>query len=360
MSFNYAIRWLVVAFLLSGVCSHAAASTVREMTRIRGEGQFLLSGLGLVAGLRGTGDDGKELAVARPMAALLKEAGNELASPREFSKSKSIALVWVTATIPESGARADDTLDVSLATVYSASSLAGGRLIATILRGSIPGQSAMMIAEGIVDIESPDMLTTGRVRKGGKMLVDFLGPPIVDTFDLIIDAPFAGWATASQLQIAINGKADPINNAAALAIDDRTVQITIPKAERGNIAGFLADVFSAEVNPELLDLPAQVIVNQRIGAIIITGDVQIQPTAMTHKDLSINTFTPPPVGTALNPLQNSTAWTDLKTQATPAQTSKLADLINAFKQLNIPISEQINLLHLLKKSGNLQAQIVID
>lgn len=355
-----ALRSLCMVILLANGISQAFATTVREMTRVRGEGQFLLSGLGLVAGLRGTGDDGKELAVARPMSALLKEAGNELGSPREFSKSKSVALVWVTAVIPESGARADDRLDVSIATIYSASSLAGGRLIATILRGSIPGQSAMMIAEGAVDIESPDTLTTGRVREGGRMLVDFLGPEITDTFDLIIDAPFAGWSTASQLQIAINGKADPIDNAAALAIDERTVQITIPKAERGNRAGFLADVFAAEVNPELLDLPAQVVVNQRVGAIIITGEVQIQPVAITHKDLAITTFTPPPVGTALNPLPTTTNWTDLKTEANPTQTAKLADLINAFKQLNIPISEQVNLLQMLKKSGKLQARLIID
>jgi len=36
-----------------------------------------------------------------------------------------------------------------------------------------------------------------------------------------------------------------------------------------------------------LDLPAQVIVNQRSGVIVITGDVEISPGLVTHKDLVI-------------------------------------------------------------------------
>jgi len=336
MRISKSIAALAAACCVWATAVQSPATTVRELTRIKGEGQFMLSGLGLVAGLRGTGDDGKELAVARPMAALYREFGNELASPKEFAKAKSVALVWVTCTIPDKGARADDRLDVVVSTIYSASTLVGGHLVATALKGSLPGQKAIMLAEGAVELEDTALPTNGRVREGGRMFEDFLGPKIEDTFDLIIDAPFAGWSAASQIAIAVNGKADPINNAAAVAIDERIVRITIPAAERTDRAAFLADVFQADVNPSLLDLPAQVVVNQRLGAIIVTGDVQIRPVAITQKDLSITTIT------------------------NPAETAKLADVIAAFRQLNIPVSEQVNILQMLRKSGQLHARIVID
>lgn len=348
---------VILALLLPAV---SAATTVQELTRIKGEGEYLLQGLGLVIGLPGTGDSGKELAIARPLAELMKNSGNELASPRELLKANSAALVMVTCTIPAKGARADDTFDVKVSTIYSASSLVGGQLFLTALKGPFVDSKVLALATGLVDIHDPATPTVGTVRGGARLLGDILGPEIGDTFDLIIDAPYAGWAAASQIAIAINGKADPIGNAVAVAVDERLVRITIPKAERTNRAGFLADVFAAEVNPSLLDLPAQVVVNQRTGAIVITGDVQLRPVAITQKDLNITTVVPAPVGTPLNPMITRSAWADLKPGAQPADAARLADLIAAFKQLAIPVSEQINILHMLHKNGQLQARLIVD
>ena len=347
----------ILALLLP---AFTTATTVRELTRIRGEGTYILQGMGLVIGLNGTGDSGKELAIARPLAELLKNSGNELGSPRELLKANAAALVMVTCVIPEKGARADDQYDVRVSTIYSASSIAGGQLFLTALKGPFVDSKVLALAHGLIDLPDANNTTVGTVRRGAQLLEDILGPEMGDSFDLIIDAPYAGWAAASQIAIAINGKADPIGNAVAAAVDERLVRITIPKAERANRAGFLADVFAAEVNPSLLDLPAQVIVNQRSGAIIITGDVQIRPVAITQKDLNITTVVPAPVPTPLNPTVTQSAWTELKPGAQPADVAKLADLIAAFKQLAIPVSEQINIVQMMHKNGQLQARLVMD
>ncbi len=319
-----------------------------------------MAGMGLVTGLRGTGDDAKEAIVARPLAQLFTAAGNEPGSMKEFAKGKSVALVWVTCTIPVKGAVADDQIDVHVSTLLSSSSLAGGRLLATPLRGVLPGQPVSAIGEGELIIEDVTNLTNARVRRGALMLEDVRGPELGEVFDLIIDAPFMGWASANQIAGAINGKADPISNGVAVAVDERTVRITIPKAERADRSGFLSDVFNADVNPALMDLPAQVIVNRRTGAIIVTGNVEIRPTAITHKDLSITTITPTPAPSLANPQVTRTGWAELKTEATPAESTKLADLIAAFKQLNLPVTEQIELLQMLHKSGELQGKLIID
>src|SRR5262245_45829425 len=340
--------------VLAAACP-ALAGTVREMTRIKGQGESILQGVGLVVGLPGTGDSGKELATARPLAKFLENSGNLIGSLKDLENSKAVALVSVTCVIPADGARADDKFDVIVSVLNSAKSLKGGQLFLAPLRGPLPTDPRVYaIAEGPVDIADASSPTTGRVRGGARVMLDILMPAVMDAFELIIEPPYAGWSSATQIAVAINAKAQPAGPAVATAIDDRTVRVVVPEAERADRAGFLADVLSADVNASHLDLPAQVIFNQRTGAIIVTGDVQISPVAITHKDLTITTTVPPPVASAQNPLLQRERWTGLKTSARPAEQAKLADLLAAFKQLDIPVQEQIGILEMLHKTGKLQ------
>jgi flagellar P-ring protein precursor FlgI len=350
----------LAAFFLAAFPQTASAITVRELTRVRGQGQVRLQGVGLVMGLRGTGDDIKDGIVARPMAALLKDGGNEPASISDFGKGKSAAVVLVTCTIPESGAMADDVLDVQVSVMLSATSLVGGRLVSTALSGVLPGQPVVALAEGNLEAEDPGATTVMRITKGALVTRDVMGPELLDKFELLIAAPYVGWAASNQLAIAVNAKADPINNAVAKAINERTVQVTIPPAERSNRAAFLADVFNADVNLSLIELPAQIIANQRTGAIIVTGDVTIKSVALTHKNLTITKVTPPPVGTALTPVVARETWTGVGTNETPNDTAKINDLLDAFKQFNIPVRDQINLLEMMYKAGHLNCKLILE
>jgi flagellar P-ring protein precursor FlgI len=350
--------FLAVLALLMPV---AQATTVKELVRMKGQGESVLQGYGLVTGLSGSGDSGKELAVARPLAEILKNAGNTLGSPKELANSKSVALVLVTCTVPAAGARADDTLDVQVTVANSATSLKGGELFLAPLKGPLRDDPHVYaVAQGLIDVQDPSVPTAGKVRGGARIIQDILMPSLGDTFDLIIDAPFAGWAAASQVAIAVNAKAQPQGPKVAIAIDERTIRVTVPEPDRMDRAGFLADVLSAEVNTQLLDVPAQVIVNQRTGSIIITGDVEISPVAITQKDLTITTTVPPPVPSPQFPIIQHDKWTQLTPGAKPSETAKLADLIKAFKQLDIPVGDQIGILQMLHKTGKLQAKLVVD
>lgn len=362
------MRTFLVAISLLVLCVAAAlspAGTVKDISRISTQGEFIIRGTGLVLGLPGTGDSGKDLALARPLAEMLKNNGNGVAVPSELSNSKSAALVSVTCVIPERGGKTGDHFDVIVSVVNNAKSLKGGQLYLTPLLGPYVGSPAFAIAEGPVDVESGGVETRARVRDGARLIKDVMAPTIGDSFDLVIDAPFAGWGAASQVAIAINAKAQPqalSGNAVAvaMAIDERTVRVVVPPAERADKAGFIADVLAADVNLTQLDLPAQVIYNQRTGAIIVTGDVEIAPVAITHKDLSITTTVPPVTPTALNPQVRRERWTDLQTGIKPSQRAKLSDLLAAFKQLDVPPQEQIGILQMLHKTGKLQAKLVMD
>jgi flagellar P-ring protein precursor FlgI len=350
---------LIAVVCLAG--ASAFGTTVKEVVRIKGQGESVLKGTGLVMGLPGTGDSGKDLAMARPLAEVLRNSGNPIGSPKELASTKAVALVAVTCTIPAAGVRADDTLDVEVKTLLSASSLKGGELYLTALTGPFPGDDRVYaMASGLVDVQDPSVPTTAKVRLGARMIEDILMPAVGDTFDLIIDAPFSGWAASSQIAVAINAKAQPQGPRVAVAVDERTVRVTIPDADRSDRAGFLADVLSAEVNVQLLDIPAQVICNQRTGSIIVTGDVEISPVAITQKDLTITTIVPPPAPSPQNPQIQRDRWTPMASNGRPSDMAKLADLINAFKQLDIPVQDQIGIIQMLHKTGKLQAKLIVD
>lgn len=354
---RYTVLWLMSCLFSGGL---ARGVTVKEIVRFDGHSETILQGFGLVAGLPGTGDSGKELALARPLFEVLRNGGNSLALPSELGNSKSVAMVMVTCTIRRGGAKADDTFDVIVSAVNKPSSLAGGTLLIAPLTGPYPGSPVFALAQGAVTIEDTGSPVNARVRGGARLIRDIAAPKIGDAFDLILDTPYAGWAAASQVAQAINAKADPQGAGVAMAVDERTVRVLVPPAERPNKAGFLADVLSAELNTALLDAPAQVVYNAATGAIIVTGDVEIAPMAITHKDLTITTTTPAPTPTQQNPLVRRDTWVDVKTQARPSERAKLSDLLAALKQLNVPVSDQIAILEMMHKTGKLQAKIVKD
>jgi flagellar P-ring protein precursor FlgI len=362
---------IICALLAHTMLARAAfATSVKDLTRIDGQGESVLRGVGLVIGLQGTGDSTKDLQIACPLVALLQNNGQGVGLPDEFTKSKNegkaIALVSVTCIIPRGGALTDDKIDVSVSVMNTATSLKDGRLYLTALQGPLKGQPVFAIAEGAIELETETSLTTARVRGGARLIRDIPPPEIGNEFDIVIEPPFASWNSAARIAESIQSTVAPLGRTTvsmpklARVIDERKIRITIPIDERSDKAAFLADVLGTEIRTELLDLPAQVIVNQRTGAIVVTGDVQISPVAITHKDLTITTTIPAPTPTIANPQVRTQRWTDVTTGASPRETARLADLLAAFKNLDIPVSEQVNIIQMLHKTGKLHAKLVMD
>ncbi|MFO0857122.1 MAG: flagellar basal body P-ring protein FlgI [Phycisphaerales bacterium] len=362
---NRSAQYLLGLVALCVSAHFAHGGTIKELTRIEGQGESVLRGVGLVVGLQGTGDSSKDIAVARPLVALMKNNGQGIGLPEEVTKSKTeiraIALVSVTATIRREGARVDDTVDVIVSTINSATSLRGGRLYLTSLQGPSPQSPVYAIAEGGIELDDTNVPTVGRVRGGARMIKDILMPEIGDSFKLVLEPPFAGWGSASavaeaiQDSVVVAGRANPDAPVVAKVIDERKIEITIPREERANKGLFLAQVLGTEVKTEFLDLPAQVIVNSRTGAIIVTGNVTISPVAITHKDLQITTT----AGTSGNGAARG-KWTDVATAAKAGEAAKLTDLLAALDKLSVPAEDQISILQMLHKTGKLEARLVMD
>lgn len=345
---------------LTFTASAAADVTVKELTRIKGQGESVLQGIGIVMGLPGTGDSGKEAAIARPLAKILENNYNAPEALRELAGIKTCALVMVTCRTPGISARADDKFDVTLSCLGTASSLKGGTLYITPLTDPRPGGKIYAMAEGKIEIEDAGTPTVGKVLLGGQIIEDLPNTEIQSNFDLIIEPKAAGWSTARILAAVINENAQPQGPAVAFVTDERTIHIEIPEHERSAKAAFLDRALSAPVPVSLLDLPAMVLCNARTGVIVVTGDVEISGGIISHKDLVITTTTPPPQPTIVDPLIERTRYTALDTQNRPKERAKLSDLLAAFKQLDIPPAQQIEVLQLLNKTGRLHARFQLD
>lgn len=353
---------IISIFVLGLLAQQAhAGKTLREIARIKGQGASVVQGLGLVVGLDGTGDSASELVMARPLAETLKNLGNPIPVD-ELGKGKSVALVMVSCRIPRDGAKTDDVFDVSVSAINSAKSLEGGRLLITPLIGPRRERVVYAFAEGELTIPDDNMLTGARVARGAQMVRDInTTPSISGSFDLIIDQSFSGMGAAASISAEINQQylltASSIDNSVARAIDGRTVRITVPITERDRPAAFFGDIMQTDISSALRKLPAQVRCDTSSGIIIITGDVQVSPAVITHKDLTITTTVPPLPGEEIT---QTSEFAAVYAGDDEVDTSRLQDLITAFDQLDIPPVEQINILKMLRDSGKLHAKLIID
>ncbi len=355
-------RWIVTLISCATLCATPALAgkTLRDVTRVKGQGASMIQGLGLVVGLNGTGDSGTELAMARPLAAALTNMGNPV-SIEELANTQSAALVLVTCSIPREGAKVDDEYEVTISVMNSAQSLEGGILLMTPLTPR-PNAPVYAFANGRLTLQDEDNPTVAIVNNGAQIVRDInTMPNIGASFDLIIDSPFAGWGPAASMASEIDQNyrlsSDRLGEPLARVIDPRTIRVTVPANERSNPGSFFGHVMETNISGALRKLPAQVICDTRAGIIVMTGDVEVSPTVITHKDLVITTLVDP----LAQPLQSESEFAALQTDDTTDSTSaKLQDLIRAFDQLDVPPREQIQILELIHKAGKLNARLIID
>ncbi|GAB5495835.1 MAG: flagellar basal body P-ring protein FlgI [Phycisphaerales bacterium] len=359
---------IVALVCVSLLCNQAKADTIRDLVRIEGAQENVLHGLGLVMGLNGTGDSGDELVTARPLAQLLVNSGNAVASLEELESSNAVALVMVTCVIPEGGGRKGDKIDVTVATLGSCSSLEGGQLYIAPLRYEIPGPVELdrpyAMAQGKITITNPNVPTKAKVASGARITQDLVMSPLGSSFNLIVNQHFSGHASASAIANRINqewfGTPDLFGPAVASVIDDRLIRIDIPVDQRDNPTAFIAEILGYQINQRELGLPAKIIVNRDTGVILVTADVRIAPVAITHRNLSISTILPEPVPTPEQPRVLQQEWTGLATQQRQSEMARFEDLLAAMERLDVPVEDQIDILQSLHKTGRLQAQLIIE
>lgn len=350
------MKRLILILVIAFTSQQALAVKIADITRLDGQRTNTLTGMGLVFGLKGTGDGGDFAAAIKPLAAMLAKFSNAT-DVSQLQNVKNVAIVNITATVPATGARIGDKLDCYITSIGAASSLKGGRLFIAPLQGPVPGKGALWaVAEGAVTVEDSAVPTVGMVKMGVTMEADMPAQVIQDgRFTLIIDNPSASWPMAYAIAKIINEESDT-GETLATAVDEKNVVVTIPASERERPDSFISRVLRLPV--PMLPTEARVIINERTGSIQMTGDVEISPVVISQRGLTITTITPPPVGTPRAPIEETRSTIGIDTTKTGG--SKLQDLIEAMEAMKVPNEDRIIIIKQLYETGKLHAKLYIS
>ena len=362
MNIRRQLPWLIGPAIAVGLLSASAPGQLRlrDICHVKGQEENTLHGLGLVVGLKGTGD-GDAKPTSRALARYLKHMGspvdqgpNQTELLDDLKGTRNVALVFVTATVPAAGAREGSKLNCTVSAFGSAKSLAGGYLMMTSLLGPRPGSERVYaFAQGPIYLEDSENPNSGKIQGGCTLQVDFENK--YHTADgkitLVLDRNHAGFQTAGEVADLLNSQTylrDDNNRSVSIAkaIDQVNVQVQIPPEEMDDRVSFVSLVLGQRLpSPEL---EARVVINERTGAIAIDGDVEIGPVTITHKNVSVDTNA------------GSSAGQFVGIDPTKAATAKLKDLVSALNAVNLSAEDKIEIIKLIDRSGNLYGKLIIE
>ena len=355
-------RWLVlwIALLLLMLALRAQAVQIEDIIRLKGAEGNTIIGMGLVVGLNGTGDGGDFLPAMRPLAQVIQRLvpdPNVIVS--ELADAQNVALVTLRADIPPEGVREGERVDVYVSSIGPSESLVGGELLVIPMTGPLPNSPVFAFAAGPVSVEDAQNPTTGKVTRGAQMVRD-IRAQYFDQYgriNLIIDEAHASWPIANTIASQLNGlMAPPEGPPIAKAIDEKNVIVDVPIFERDDPAAFISEIMQTYLHPSQVSTGGRVVINEKTGAIIITGQVQISPVIITHDDLTITTIQPAPI--VPEPREVNEHFIALDPEGDGG--AALADLLSVFNRLKVDSKARIEIIKMLHASRSLHAELIFE
>jgi flagellar P-ring protein FlgI len=362
------VFWLSLS-VLQPFSPSLPASRVKDLALIEGGRDNQLVGYGLVVGLAGDGDSNAATTL-RSLANALQRYGLAL-NPQDI-KAKNTAAVMITAEI---GAflKPGSRIDVNVASMGDAKSLQGGVLLQTPLLGG--DGRVYAVAQGPVAIGGflggtggaggatvqKNHPTVGVISSGAIVEREVLSTFVRDNvLRLLLHNP--DYASAANMAAAINARWP----ASATPVDAATVSVTLPADYRGRDVAFIADLGQLESTTDTL---ARIVINERTGTIVATSTVRLSHVAIAHGSLTITVTNNQGVSQP-NALSNGQTQQVQSTQTAvnegkggftivPEQPSieRLAAALNA---LGVSTRDMMAIFQSLKRSGSLQAELVIN
>ena len=344
---------LVVAII--GVAENTYATRLKDLASVKGVRNNQLIGYGIVVGLDGTGDGNNARFTTDGLVNIMKNMGIKI--DRENLKVKNVASVMVTAKLPPF-VKIGQTIDVTISSMGDASSLQGGTLLATSLKGldsqiyaiaqgpiSIGG---FEVAGGEVEGRQKNHLTVARIPCGAtverEVSVSFANK---DSITISLDSP--DFTTIARMVEAINTF---LKGSYAKARDGATVDIAIPENFQNQQISFLAAVENLEIVP---DAPAKVVLDERTGTVVMGENVRIKKLAVSHGNLSLQVTATPtsPATPEQIPPQAGERLVTLGEGAT------LGEVVRALNSVGVAPRDLIAIFQSIKASGALQADLEI-
>lgn len=335
---------------------------LKDITYPDGDRDNYVNGISLVVGLS---QSGGRAAQTRIMAEnFYQRHGIQV----DGAETRAMSSVQVSGIIPPY-AKKGERIQVTVSVLDDATSIRGGVLIQTPLRG-LDGQ-IYAIAEG--------QILGGGVAAGGAAANVQRDHPTVGVCTAIIEREIcADFDTNSdRIRLILRNKeystavsiANALNTAfprSSKALDHGTVEVKLPKTFINRRPDFLSVIgkLSVPVDPH-----AKVVINQKTGTIILGQNVRISPVVFAKGSLVISTAETP-VASQPAPLSDGETVvlprTDLSVVEGGGPYSNLGggttvgELGRALNELGFTPNLMIEMFSSLQKAGVLQAELIIE
>lgn len=363
-----------VAVLLLVLGTSASADVrIKDLGRFDGTRDSVAIGYGLVVGLSGSGDSRRSLATVQSVSNMLQEFGLQI--PPAAVNSRNVAAVLVTANLPGS-LSVGDRLDVNVASIGDAGSLAGGTLLMTPLLG--PDRSVFAVAQGALSIGGFRYEQNGTIRQKnhptsgnipeGAIAERAVTPQLLTrdgSLDLILNDP--DFTTAVRVAATINGS---IHGTVATPVASGRIRLAPASVEPANLVTLIASIENLAVQP---DEKARVVVNERTGTIVSGGNVWLSEITITQGDIRVaidqrflvsqpeGLLRPgPSIRTAVVP-ESTVNVTESEVKAVNLpRGATIDDLVKALRGIRASSRDVISVLQGIKRAGALHAELIIQ
>ncbi|HIY44121.1 MAG TPA: flagellar basal body P-ring protein FlgI [Candidatus Helicobacter avistercoris] len=334
----------LILFLLFALTLQA--QKIGEIANIVGVRDNQLIGYGLVVGLNGTGDKSASKFTMQSIANML-ESVNVKVSPNDI-KSKNIAAVMVTATLP-AFAKQGDKLDIVVSSIGDAKSITGGTLLMTPLT-AVDGNIYALAQGAITQGESGNALA-GNVLSGATVERE-VSYDLYNKTQAILSLKSSDFQNAIKVQKVLNSV---FGENIAKAVDSRTIKVSKP--QNLSMIEFLALVQEVEVNYSMKE---KIIVDERSGTIIAGVGITIEPIVITHGGLTIKI-----TEEKINDPKSIELGNGLSLSAnqgiisTNGKKPTISNIVRALQKMGATPKNIISILSAMKQSGAISADLEI-
>jgi flagellar P-ring protein precursor FlgI len=368
---HVAVRAMALLTVVASLCAPAHAERIKDIASVSGVRSNQLVGYGLIVGLDGTGDQTSQAPFTiQSIENMLAKFGITIPANAN-PQLKNVAAVTVTADLP-AFEKTGQLIDVTVASIGNASSLRGGQLLMTPLRG-VDGQ-VYAFAQGSIIVSgfgisgkdgsriSLNVPSSGRIPNGASVEREVPSKFAADP-RLILNLNTPDFTTAARVAAGINKE---FGAGTAEAVDAVSISVAAPANADQRIA-YMATLEAIEIEPG--DAPARVIVNSRTGTVVISSHVRVMAAAVAHGSLSVTITERENVSQPNSFTQGATATVTPQSTIDVKQADarmfvfrqgvNLDEIVRAVNQVGAAPGDLVAILEALKAAGALRAELIV-
>jgi len=236
--------------------------------------------------------------------------------------------------------RVGQKMDVTISSIGDASSLAGGTLLITPMKGG--DSNVYAVASGPLSIGGlgkSSFATTARIP-GGATIEREIPFEFDQKNSIRLSLNNPDFTTAARIQKIINQE---LGGKFAMAKDSNTVDLVVPVNYQRNVVQLMAIVENFKVES---DTTAKIVINEKTGTLVAGGEIIMSQVAISHGNLSIEIKGE---GGGGGDKPKRLYYVDQKTT--------LSDLVKSLNALGATPEDLISIFQALKKNGAIVADI---